>query len=270
MIRLFLAIALFALWGCSEEHVKVDYSKLRFEGRKPMRVSVDSAKVQGNGFVREVDLRYATQWGDTLNVSVLEFKGDVYALDYYTNSGRFQGAHSILRGKYLEQSIRADYRIFVFRHDSFRRYERRTLENFVRSVPGVRIGFPQEFLSLPFEHRETGRTTIQTKNFLGVKSFFPVLEQSYSDDNLAWNVARSWDQVEESRYLEWVKQLKRAIPRNIEPDEDVCYFTAGDGARGMATQLSGGRVVVVWGYMDWPDLNQKFLVAGDRIFEARY
>jgi hypothetical protein len=235
-----------------------------------MRVSVDSAKVQGNGFVREVDLRYATQWGDTLNVSVLEFKGDVYALDYYTNSGRFQGAHSILRGKYLEQSIRADYRIFVFRHDSFRRYERRTLENFVRSVPGVRIGFPQEFLSLPFEHRETGRTTIQTKNFLGVKSFFPVLEQSYSDDNLAWNVARSWDLVEETRYLEWVKQLKRAIPRNIEPDEDVCYFTAGDVTRGMATQLSGGRVVVVWGYMDWPDLNQKFLVAGDRIFEARY
>ena len=121
MIRFFLAIALFVLWGCSEEHVKVDYSKLRFEGRKPMRVSVDSSKVQGNGFVREVDLRYATQWGDTLNVSVLEFKGDVYALDYYTNSGRFQGAHSILRGKYLEQSIRADYRIFVGRHDSFRR-----------------------------------------------------------------------------------------------------------------------------------------------------
>ena len=57
MMRALLAVILFVLWGCSEEHVKVDYSKLRFEGRKPMRVSVDSAKVQGNGFVREVDLR---------------------------------------------------------------------------------------------------------------------------------------------------------------------------------------------------------------------
>ncbi len=270
MIRVVLALILFVVWGCSEEHARVDYAKLRFDGRRPMRVSVDSTAAKGNGFVREVNMCYATQWGDTLDVSVLEFKGDVYALDYYTNSGRFQGAHSILRGKYLEQSIRADYRIFVFRHDSFRRYERRALENFVRSVPGVRIGFPQEFLSLPFEHREAGRTTVQTKNFLGVKSFFPVLEQSYADGNLAWNVARSWDLVEESRYLDWAAQLKRAFPRNIEIDDDVYYFSAGEGVRGMATQLSGGRVVVVWGYMDWPDLNQKFLVASDRVFEARY
>ena len=91
-----------------------------------------------------------------------------------------------------------------------------------------------------------------------------------SDDNLVWNVARSWDLVEESRYLDWVTQLKRVAPRNIENDDDVYYFSAGEGARGMATQLAGGRVVVVWGYMDWSDLNQKFLVASDRVFEARY
>ena len=38
----------------------------------------------------------------------------------------------------------------------------------------------------------------------------------------------------------------------------------------MAEQLAGGRVVVVWGYMDWPDLQAKFRTASDRIFEARY
>ena len=265
-----LAVSLAALCGCSEERKVVNYSKVRFEGRLPHRVFVDTTSQKGNGFVRQVDLQYSSHWGDTLWVSVLEFKGDVYALDYYMNSGRFQGAHAILRGKYMEQSLRSDYRIFVFRHDSFRRYERRSLESYVRAVPGVRFGFPQEFLSLPFEHRETGRTTVQTSNFLGLKSMFPVLEQSYSDGNLKWNVARSWDLVEESVFGTWKEQLPPAKPRNVEIDEDVTYFLAGDGARGMTEQLAGGRVVVVWGYLDWPDLEQKFRTASDRIFEARY
>ena len=274
MWRLFLtvllAVSLAGLWGCSEEKRTVNYAKVRFEGKLPHRVYVDSTSQKGNGFVRQVDLQYSSHWGDTLWVSVLEFKGDVYALDYYMNSGRFQGTHAILRGKYLEQSLRSDYRIFVFRHDSFRRYERRTLENYIHGVPGVRIGFPQEFLSLPFEHREVGRTTVQTRNFLGVKTMFPVLEQSYSDGDLSWNVARSWDLVEESVFTAWTALLPPANPRNVEKDEDVTYFSAGDGARGMAEQLAGGRVVVVWGYMDWPDLEQKFRIASDRIFEARY
>ena len=270
MLRFSLVLMLVFLWGCSEEKKSVNYSKVRFEGKLPHRVSVDSTSQNGVGFVRQVNLCYNSKWGDTLWVNVLEFSGDVYALDYYMNSGRFQGGHSILRGKYLEQSMRSDYRIFVFKHDSFRRYERRTLENFVRSVPGVRFGFPQEFLSLPFEHREAGRTTVQTSGFLGVKTMFPVLEQSYNDGNLNWNVARSWDLVEESVFRAWTALLPTARPRGIERDEDVTYFAAGDGARGMAEQLPGGRVVVVWGFLDWPDLEQKFRTASDRIFEARY
>ena len=239
---------------------------------KPIGVHVDEHPVSENvaALVKRIDLRYPMMVDDTLDVCILEFKSDVYAMDYYINSGRFQGILPILRGAEMEQSIRSDARIFIFTHDSFRRYERSDLEQYVRSFPGYHGGFPQEFLSLPFEHREANKTSIQTRNFLGVKSYFPVLVQSYRNSNLQWNVARSWEQVEEDAFASWAVQLKKAKPAEIAYDVDVVYFTAGEGVNGMASRLSGGRVVVVWGYLSWPDLERKFFVASDRVFEARY
>ena len=251
----------------------VDYTLMCYNDVWPM----DEIRVDENpsddikALVRRIELRYPVMLGDTLDVTILEFKSDVYALDYYMNSGRFQGIVPILRGSFLEQSIRSGARIFVFKHDSFRRYERSDLENYVRRYPNPRHGgFPQEFLSLPFEHREANKTSIQTRNFLGVKSFFPVLVQSYRNSNLQWNVARSWEQVEEDAFASWAAQLKKVKPAEIAYDVDVVYFTAGEGVNGMASRLSGGRVVVVWGYLSWPDLERKFFVASDRVFEARY
>lgn len=266
------AVALGVL-GCEKEpEPPVDHTAVLYKGVRPIKVRERAANAADGiaALERRIDLRYPMIVGDTLDVCILEFKSDVYAMDYYLNSGRFQGLTPILRGEHLEQSIRSDARIFIFTHDSFRRYERIDLENYVRSFPGYHGGFPQEFLSLPFEHREVNRTSIQTKNFLGVESFFPVLVQSYRDANLQWNVARSWEQVEEGTYHKWAAQLKTASPKGIARDVEVTYFTAGEGVNGMATHLPGGRVVVVWGYLSWFDLERKFFVASDRIYEARY
>ena len=262
-----------ALCGCKQEEERpVDYGEILYKDVKPIGVHVDEHPVSENvaALVKRIDLRYPMMVDDTLDVCILEFKSDVYAMDYYINSGRFQGILPILRGAEMEQSIRSDARIFIFTHDSFRRYERSDLEQYVRSFPGYHGGFPQEFLSLPFEHREANKTSIQTRNFLGVKSYFPVLVQSYRNSNLQWNVARSWEQVEEDAFASWVAQLKKAKPAEIAYDVDVVYFTAGEGVNGMASRLSGGRVVVVWGYLSWPDLERKFFVASDRVFEASY
>ncbi len=267
----FAAIAL--LMACGQEpEAPIDHSAILYKKVKPIGVHVVNNPVGEKiaALQKRVDLRYPMQVGDTLDVCILEFVSDVYALDYYMNSGRFQGIVPILRGPYLEQSIRSDARIFIFRHDSFRRYERSDLENYVRSFPGYHGGFPQEFLSLPFEHREAGRTSIQTSNFLGLKSNFPVLVQSYRDANLQWNVARSWDQVDEDVYNSWKTQLHIVEPKGIVPDETVAYFDVGENVHGMASQLSGGRVAIVWGYLSWFDLERKFFAASDRIFEARY
>ena len=269
---LLCAVAL-VLCGCKQEEERpVDYNEILYKDVRPIGVHVDEHPSTQNiaALVKRIDLRYPVMVDDTLDVCILEFKSDVYAMDYYTNSGRFQGIIPILRGSNLEQSIRSDARIFIFTHDSFRRYERIDLEHYVRSFPGYHGGFPQEFLSLPFEHRESNKTSIQTRNFLGVKSYFPVLVQSYRNSNLQWNVARSWEQVEEEAFASWAAQLKVAKPKEIAYDVDVVYFTAGEGVNGMATRLAGGRVVVVWGYLSWPDLERKFFVASDRVFEARY
>ena len=269
---LLCAVAL-VFGGCKQEEERpVDYNEILYKDVRPIGVHVDEHPSTQNiaALVKRIDLRYPVMVDDTLDVCILEFKSDVYAMDYYTNSGRFQGIIPILRGSNLEQSIRSDARIFIFTHDSFRRYERIDLEHYVRSFPDYHGGFPQEFLSLPFEHRESNKTSIQTRNFLGVKSYFPVLVQSYRNSNLQWNVARSWEQVEEEPFASWAAQLKKARPKEIAYDVDVVYFTAGEGVNGMASRLAGGRVVVVWGYLSWPDLERKFFVASDRVFEARY
>jgi hypothetical protein len=258
--------------GCQKKVEKpIDYSSIAYKRLSPASFRADSSKnAEIPSLERRYEYRYAIMLGDTLGVTVLEFESDVYALDYYMNSGHFQGSIPILRGNFLEQSFRADKRIFIFRHDCYRRYERADLEDYVRKFPGYHGGFPQAFLSLPFEHREQGRASIETRFFLGVKSTFPVLVQSYRDGNLRWNVARSWDQVESDSFEKWVSGLKRVTPNEIVPANDCVYFEAGEGSYGIASRLSGGRVAVVWGYMSWSDLERTFFTASDRIFEARY
>ncbi len=273
----FVCVSALALMFCAcEKKVDefVDYTQLYYDNYVwPM----DDIRIDENpsddikALVRRVDLRYPMKMSDTLEVTILEFKSDVYALDYYMNSGRFQGIVPILRGSFLEQSIRSGSRIFIFKHDSFRRYERSDLETYVHQFPNARHGgFPQEFLSLPFEHREPGHTSILTKYFLGVKAYFPVLAQVYRDADLQWNVARSWDLVEENDFIAWGRQLNIVQPKGIYRETSTLYFNAGEGVNGMATRLPGGRVVAVWGYLDWTDLERKFFTASDRVYGARY
>lgn len=271
--RLALVVCVAAcLVACEKKaDVPVDYSSIAYKFLKPTSFTADSLTSEEiPSLVRRYEYRYAPMLGDTLDVTVLEFLSDVYALDYYMNSGHFQGSAPILRGNFLEQSFRADKHILIFRHDSYRHYERADLENYVRRFPGYHGGFPQAFLSLPFEFREQGRASIQTSFFLGAKSSFPVLVQSYRDGNLRWNVARSWDQVETGPFESWASELKRVEPRDIVAANDCIYFEAGEGSYGIASRLDGGRVAVVWGYMAWPDLERLFFTASDRIFEARY
>ena len=266
------ACAATLMMGCQKKVEKpIDYSSIPYKYLSPASFKADSSKnAEIPSLERRYDYRYAVMLGDTLGVTVLEFESDVYALDYYMNSGHFQGSVPILRGNFLEQSFRADKRIFIFRHDSYRRYERADLENYVRKFPGYHGGFPQAFLSLPFEFREQGRASIQTKFFLGIKSTFPVLVQSYRDGNLRWNVARSWDLVEPEAFEKWISGLKKVIPTEILMANDCVYFEAGEGSNGIASRLDGGRVAVVWGYLSWPDLERTFFTASDRIYEARY
>lgn len=270
LMTLVLAIGLV---GCDKRKpVKsVDFSRIQYKGIAPMGYFANnSVGMDAPALKRTVNLSYLVSPGDTLNVIILEFESDVYALDYYMNSGRFQGITPILRGNYLEQSIRSDSRVFIFHHDSFRRYERSDLEAYVRSFPDYRGGFPQEFLSLPFEYRVAGRTSIQTRYFMGVKAHFPVLVQNYRNADLQWNVARSWDLVDESRFAIWAAQLTEVEPVGVERENDVVYFDAGNDGNGMAKRLAGGRIAVVWGYLSWADLLKIFNQACDRIYEARF
>ena len=138
-LGLVLAASIAALvTGCQEkDEIPVDYSAIAYKFLKPVSFAQDSSKnSEISSLECRFDYRYAVMLGDTLDVTVLEFESDVYALDYYMNSGHFQGSVPILRGNFLEQSFRADKHIFIFRHDSYRRYER------ARWIPDS-IGIPE-------------------------------------------------------------------------------------------------------------------------------
>ncbi len=273
MKNLLPILAIFALLLCSckeEQIVPINYNDISYKGIRPVVALVDSSDNKIAHVKKEINYKYPVLVGDTLSVQILEFEGDVYALDYYLNSGRFQGSAPILRGDYIEQTIRADSKIFIFNHDSFRRYERSDLEAYVRSFPEYRGGFPQEFLSLPFDKRVTGKVSIQTRYFLGVPSTFPVLVQGYQADGLQWNVARSWDVVEQEAFDKWASNLTLVEPQGIYKQNDCIYFAPSAETRGMASRLAGGRIVVIWGYLDWFDMERKFFTASDRIYEARF
>ena len=96
----------------------VDYTLMCYNDMWPMddlRID-ESPNDDIKALEKKVELRYPIMLGDTLDVTILEFKSDVYALDYYMNSGRFQGIVPILRGSFLEQSIRSGARIFKGRN----------------------------------------------------------------------------------------------------------------------------------------------------------
>ena len=93
--------------GCQKKVEKpIDYSSIQYKYLRPASFKADSSKnAEIPSLERRYDYRYAIMLGDTLGVTVLEFESDVYALDYYMNSGHFQGSIPILRGNFLEQSF---------------------------------------------------------------------------------------------------------------------------------------------------------------------
>jgi hypothetical protein len=270
------------LLGCRDGDKKlseIDLGSLRYCGVAPA-VYFHSGKIEGEfassaqtlrdySFQGYANMLYITAPGDSLQVTVLDFENDVFALGFYMNSGLFQEKIAVIKGDRLEQSMRAGHRLFIFRHSRLRRHDRGLLEKYVQMFPGYRAGLPQEFLSLPFKDREMGRTTIQTRYFHGVAIAFPMLVQSYSRDALYWNIARSWSSVSEEDWNSWVYQLQKA-GKSIRFQQSEIVFDAGNGERAMATRLPGGRIVCVWGALDPKSLLGRYKEARQNIYDSRF
>lgn len=281
-LSVFGAIVFLSLAGCDirdKDLAEIDFGSLTYCGRSPVSYS-HSEKIEGEfapnaqtlkdySFHGYADMLYVTAPGDSLHVMILEFENDVFALGFFMNSGLFQEKLPVIKGEYLEQSLRAGRRLFIFRHSRLRRHERGLLEKFVQSFPNYRAGLPQEFLSLPFHDREIGRTSIQTRYFHGVTTTFPMLVQSYSREALYWNIARSWNSVSEGEWNLWVSQLQKA-GKQVRFQQDEIAFDAGNGERALATRLPGGRIVCVWGALDPKTLREQYKEARQSVYDARF
>lgn len=226
----------------------------------------DSSKWQ---LLDEAHLLYVRDMDDSLWVSIMEFKNDAFALAYYNNSGQFQGAIPIVKGLLLEQSIRSGRRLFIFKHKRFYHHERSLLEQYVQQFPGYQGGLPQAFLSLPFEYREPGKTSIQINMFHGEPISFPMFVQRYRNSEVYWNVARSFESVDEEDWLTWVSSITNR-PQKATYEESILRFDSGYGTQAIASRLDGGRVICVWGPLDSKKLEKLFYEISDRVYSAKY
>lgn len=272
MFRLLLLVTVFLWTGCLERDLplsKIYFDTVTYQNQKHVSLEIvdrDSSKWQ---IIGEARLLYVRDLDDSLWVSILEFKSDAFALAYYTNSGKFQGPVPVVKGDLLEQGIRSGRRLFGFKHKRFYTHDRRLLEQYVQQFPGYRGGLPQEFLSLPFENREPGKTSIQIDRFHGVPIRFPMFVQSYRNADVYWNVARSWEPVGDDDWLSWVDSISKNR-KVILKNESIFKFESGNGTQAMASRLTGGRVVCVWGPLDSKKLETLFSEISNRVYSAKY
>lgn len=272
MFRLTLLLPFFLLASCLDRDQslnKVFFDNISYQNQKHHSLNIVEGEFSKWQITNEARLLYVIDLDDSLWVSILEFKSDAFALAYYTNSGKFQGSIPVVKGDLLEQGIRSGRRLFSFKHKRFYNHDRRLLEQYVQQFPGYRGGLPQEFLSLPFEHREPGKTSIQIDRFHGVPILFPMFVQSYRNANLYWNVARSWESVSEEDWLSWVdsvSQNRKILLKN----ESILKFDSGNGTQAMVSRLTGGRVVCVWGPLDSKMLETLFSEISNRVYSAKY
>lgn len=215
------------------------------------------------------EIDFAPTPGDTLHIRILEFSSDMAALAFYLNSGLVQETLPVVEGDSRELAMRSGKRLFVFRYGILRSHERAELEHYVQSFPDYRAGLPQEFLSLPFQDRIPGETSIQMRDFLGIASEFPMLVQGYQGDDLRWNAARSWGYVSQDDWQTWISNAQRSLYNHrIEFSADTVFFDVGAGARGVALRLQGGRIVCVWGALDAESLRERFQKVAQNVYDS--
>lgn len=275
-----LIVSLFVT-ACEEEQslAVLDLAKFEYSGHAPA-VAFHSQKIVGEfaenaqvlkdySYKNMAYMLYVTSPGDSLHITVLEFDNDAFALGFFLNSGLFHEKVPVVKGDVMEESLRAGRRLFIFRHSRLRVPDRGLLEKYVQNFPGYRAGLPQEFLSLPFRDRVPGGTSIQTRIFQGVPVTFPLLVQRYAQGGLDWNVARSWNVVPENAYRSWTLGLSSA-GKVISSSKTEVLFNAGAGEPALATRLPGGRVVCVWGALDWKLLRARFEEAKKSVYDAQF
>lgn len=267
-----ISMVLSFIIACSDEGIplrSVSFDSIVYQNHKHESakwVKQDSSKWH---LLEEIHLLYKMDLDDSLWVSILEFENDAFALAYYINSGRFQGALPVVKGPLLEQSIRSGRWLFIFRHKRFYPHDRRLLEEYVQQFPEYRGGLPQEFLSLPFENREPGKTSVQIDLFHGEKISFPMFVQRYRNADVYWSVARSFESVDNEDWLKWVDSISKKKEK-VSYTESILKFDSGHGTRAMATRLGGGRVVCVWGPLDSKKLETLFFEISERVYSAKY
>lgn len=280
-LKFFLAFFTAVLFGCGQDETSLfdlDLNAFVYRERSPSKVELyDSTaivsrlpsawRLSGYSASGLAEMSFAVLPGDTLEVRILEFSSEISALAFYLNSGLVQENFPVIEGDSRELAMRAGRRLFVFRYGILRMHSRGDLERFVQSFPGYRQGLPPEFLSLPFSDRISGETSIQVRNFLGVRSDFPMLVQGYRGNGVYWNAARSFGFVSQDAWNVWKNEV---LARDGEAfsSADTVRFLAGNGERGMALRLQGGRVAAVWGALDEISLGEIFKKVAENVYDS--
>lgn len=275
-VLLFFYLCLFV--GCNHSDPNLDNLQLKLitlEGSLPSQVSVvhewphslwpSSETIQTNDLLGYAHLQYVYGAGDSVSVSILEFSQDMAALGFQWNSGLIRENLPMVRGDFVERTLRAGRRLFVFRSSVFRPLPANIADQFVKSFPGYQVGLPHEFFALPLKNRLANGTSLQMARFLGTPTEIPMLIQRYGDPSGTWQCARSWSKVQPNQWLQLIGAFsQRGIVKSTEIGSVYC---AWDGCMWF-DQLPDGRVIAVYGDLPLDRLTRIFMSAKKSLIQS--
>lgn len=276
--KVLLLLCLIIFSGCNHSDPSLDNLQLKLitlEGSLPTQVSVlhewphslwpASESVQSKDLLGYANLQYVYGAGDSVSVTILEFSQDMAALGFQWNSGLIRENLPIVRGSFVERTLRAGRRVFVFRSSVFRPLPASIADQFVKSFPGYQVGLPLEFFALPLKNRLANGTSLQLANFWGTSTEIPMLIQRYGDLGGTWQCARSWSKVQPNQ---WQKLIGVLSQRGVVKNTDIgSIYCAWEGCMWL-DQLPDGRVITVYGSLPVDRLTQVFMSAKKSLMQS--
>lgn len=228
----------------------------------PLGLFHNVGEIQRGSLLSHGSINYLYGAGDSVTLTILEFNDDMAALGFQLNSGLVRENLPIVKGDYIERSIRAGRRIFLFRSGIYRPIPAGVADQFVKSFPGYKAGLPNEYFALPIKNRLPNGASLQMGSFAGTSTDFPMLIQRYGDPSGVWQCARSWSQVSQEKWHDYTKRLsKNGVFKQVDIGNVLC---SNDGCMWL-DRLDDGRIIAVYGDVDLERLTHYYMQARESL-----
>jgi len=245
---LVVAIATLFLAACSVEDPSIeefDLQKIRFIRDTNIVISIAPFKAYitepepYTQAIKQADLFYAMSTGDTMKISICEYKNNILAEAFFYNYSIVEKDERLIGGD-RKRFFRWGRRIFIFSYQfsiSKNSSVLDSLMSFIRRFPAADTSANVDFHTFSLKNSIPNEDfSVQRIYFLGVEAPFNMLVRNYRDSDFSWTCARSAGTVSEK---DW-ETYKAKWQSNVY----------GSDSAALINRLPNGIVAAVYGNLD--------------------